>query len=352
MEQPNKLVVAKLSASDHLRRLKGSIENIAEELNPALEPVLLKQTFKRDYTTTPSAPKRPYDEVKGQETAELMKVVAAETEKAGTLSQALQQQETELTRRVEEQHRDTQQKAETDQGTIEQLRAEHSSLRDEVASHQRRAEEAERVAKAAAEQKLKATLVELEAVKLLESSLRAQITGAATRESALEEQLREAHRQRREAQEQLREAHRQSEGKLRALQSQLDQGAEQLAQAEQTVQQLQQQRDERDAELSAAQEGLSTEGQAIAQRNRSVCVVCAWICQDMDDQRRESKEKADKDRSWLEQQINELELEFKKTLEALQSHNAHLERQLKAANQKHDEASTLILSPISLCVRV
>ncbi|CEM36965.1 unnamed protein product, partial [Vitrella brassicaformis CCMP3155] len=55
MEQPNKLVVAKLSDSDYLRRLEGSIqfgtpvliENIAEELDPALEPVLLKQTFKK-----------------------------------------------------------------------------------------------------------------------------------------------------------------------------------------------------------------------------------------------------------------------------------------------------------------
>ncbi|CEM02623.1 unnamed protein product [Vitrella brassicaformis CCMP3155] len=193
----------------------------------------------------------------------------------------------------------------------EKERAPGCACRDLV-SHQRRAEEAERVGRAAAEQKLKATLVELGAAKLLESSLRAGLTGAATREMALVEQLREAHRQRREAQEQLREAHRQrretqelqqqavtdlqtraqTHQLLRALQSQLDQGAEQLAQAEQTA---------------------------------------------MDDQRRESGEKAGKDRSRLEQQITAQELEFKKKSEALESHNAHVERQLKAANQKHDE---------------
>eukprot|EP00931_Biecheleriopsis_adriatica_P059471 TRINITY_DN3558_c0_g2_i1.p1 TRINITY_DN3558_c0_g2~~TRINITY_DN3558_c0_g2_i1.p1 ORF type:complete len:4446 (+),score=1220.06 TRINITY_DN3558_c0_g2_i1:273-13340(+) len=53
MEEPNKLAVKKFTDSDYIRRLEGCItygtpmliENILEETDPAIEPVLLKQTF-------------------------------------------------------------------------------------------------------------------------------------------------------------------------------------------------------------------------------------------------------------------------------------------------------------------
>jgi len=55
MEQPRKLNVCKFTDGDYLRRLEGSItygypfliENVLEETDPAIEPVLLKQTFKQ-----------------------------------------------------------------------------------------------------------------------------------------------------------------------------------------------------------------------------------------------------------------------------------------------------------------
>lgn len=54
MEKDNGLVVTKLSESDFLRQLENAIqfgkpvmlENVGEELDPALEPLLLQQTFK------------------------------------------------------------------------------------------------------------------------------------------------------------------------------------------------------------------------------------------------------------------------------------------------------------------
>eukprot|EP00931_Biecheleriopsis_adriatica_P059470 TRINITY_DN3558_c0_g1_i1.p1 TRINITY_DN3558_c0_g1~~TRINITY_DN3558_c0_g1_i1.p1 ORF type:complete len:4293 (+),score=1112.20 TRINITY_DN3558_c0_g1_i1:173-13051(+) len=58
MGQPQQIVVAKFSDSDYLKRLEGCIqfgnpmliENILEETDPAVEPVLLKQTFKKGNT--------------------------------------------------------------------------------------------------------------------------------------------------------------------------------------------------------------------------------------------------------------------------------------------------------------
>jgi len=55
METPNKLRVSKFSDNDYIRRLEGSIsfgnpmliENILEDTDPAIEPILLKQTFKK-----------------------------------------------------------------------------------------------------------------------------------------------------------------------------------------------------------------------------------------------------------------------------------------------------------------
>ena len=55
MERPNNLHVIKLSDKDYARTLENSIqfgtpvllENVGEELDPLLEPLLLKQTFKQ-----------------------------------------------------------------------------------------------------------------------------------------------------------------------------------------------------------------------------------------------------------------------------------------------------------------
>ena len=54
-EKENKLSVIKLSDADYMRVMENSIqfgtpvllENVAEELDPSLEPLLLKQTFKQ-----------------------------------------------------------------------------------------------------------------------------------------------------------------------------------------------------------------------------------------------------------------------------------------------------------------
>lgn len=54
-EKDNKLSVIKLSDADYMRKMENSIqfgtpvllENVAEELDPSLEPLLLKQTFKQ-----------------------------------------------------------------------------------------------------------------------------------------------------------------------------------------------------------------------------------------------------------------------------------------------------------------
>ena len=55
MEKENKLSIIKLSDSDYMRILENCVafgnplllENVGEELDPSLEPLLLKQTFKQ-----------------------------------------------------------------------------------------------------------------------------------------------------------------------------------------------------------------------------------------------------------------------------------------------------------------
>ena len=55
MEKDNKISMIKLTDSDYMRTLENSItfgnpvllENVGEELDPSLEPLLLKQTFKQ-----------------------------------------------------------------------------------------------------------------------------------------------------------------------------------------------------------------------------------------------------------------------------------------------------------------
>ena len=59
MEKENKLSVIKLTDPDYMRTLENSIqfgtpillENVAEELDPTLEPLLLKSTFKQSKFT-------------------------------------------------------------------------------------------------------------------------------------------------------------------------------------------------------------------------------------------------------------------------------------------------------------
>jgi dynein heavy chain, axonemal len=54
MEKDNKLLMIKLTDSDYMRTLENCVtfgnplllENVDEELDPSLEPLLLKQTFK------------------------------------------------------------------------------------------------------------------------------------------------------------------------------------------------------------------------------------------------------------------------------------------------------------------
>merc|ERR1719271_1937006 len=58
MGQPQHIVIAKFTDADYLKRLEGCIqfgnpmliENLAEETDPAIEPVLLRQTFKKGNT--------------------------------------------------------------------------------------------------------------------------------------------------------------------------------------------------------------------------------------------------------------------------------------------------------------
>ena len=55
MEKENKLLVIKFTDSDYMRTLENCVtfgnplllENVDEELDPFLEPLLLKQTFKQ-----------------------------------------------------------------------------------------------------------------------------------------------------------------------------------------------------------------------------------------------------------------------------------------------------------------
>ena len=60
MEKDNKLAVIKLTDSDFMRHLENCIsfgnplllENVGEELDASLEPLLLKQTFKQSKLKT------------------------------------------------------------------------------------------------------------------------------------------------------------------------------------------------------------------------------------------------------------------------------------------------------------
>ena len=60
MERDNKLGIIKLTDASYLRTLENAIafgtpvllENVDEELDPILEPVLLQQTFKQQVTHT------------------------------------------------------------------------------------------------------------------------------------------------------------------------------------------------------------------------------------------------------------------------------------------------------------
>ncbi len=55
MEKDNGVAIVKLTDSDFNRKMENSVqfgipvllENVAEELDPSLEPLLLKQTFKQ-----------------------------------------------------------------------------------------------------------------------------------------------------------------------------------------------------------------------------------------------------------------------------------------------------------------
>ena len=59
MEKEHKLSIIKLTDSDYMRTLENCItfgnplllENVGEDLDPSLEPLLLKQTFKQGKVT-------------------------------------------------------------------------------------------------------------------------------------------------------------------------------------------------------------------------------------------------------------------------------------------------------------
>ena len=61
MEKEHKLSIIKLTDSDYMRTLENCItfgnplllENVGEELDPSLEPLLLKQTFKQGMCLLP-----------------------------------------------------------------------------------------------------------------------------------------------------------------------------------------------------------------------------------------------------------------------------------------------------------
>ena len=60
MEKENKCAVIKLTDSDYMRTLENCVtfgnpvilENVGEDLDPSLEPLLLKQTFKQSKLTS------------------------------------------------------------------------------------------------------------------------------------------------------------------------------------------------------------------------------------------------------------------------------------------------------------